>query len=363
MAQALLIKTGIPRSAVNDVLDLVAVGTVGDVVSLTDENRTIVKYGLNKINTGSRESLNKLKKAISLPWITSENIAFGIAPHINAAGRMDSAREAAELFLTDNAYTMDEKVEKLVSFNGLRKKKQEDAYNRCMEKLTGDEKFIMLHMDDIHEGIGGIVAGKIKESAYRPTVIVTPSGEGYLKGTGRSLDNIDIYGLLKKHEELFERFGGHRSACGFLMKEENIEELVISLDRDMEIMLKENPELFNKEVAWDMELMPEEITIELAEELEKMEPVGQGNPKPVFIIKDIIVSQPKFMGADGTHARFKALSKTEGGCECVLFKRAQELKELLLSKRPVELIGIVERQSWNGRERVQFIVEEMLSCK
>lgn len=363
MAQAILIKAGMPRSAINDVLDLAAVGTVGDVVSLTDENRTIVKYGLNKINTGSRKSLKKLREAISFPWITSENIAFGIAPHINAAGRMDSACEAVELFLTDNELIMNEKVEKLIYYNSQRKKKQEDAYNRCMAKLTGGEKFIMLHMEDIHEGIGGIVAGKIKETAGRPAIIVTPSGEGYLKGTGRSLENIDIYQMLKRHEKLFERFGGHRSACGFLMKEEHLEELKKALDNDIEMMLAEDPQLFDKGFTWDMELKPEEVTISLAMELEKMEPVGQGNPRPTFILKNSYISQPRFMGADSTHVRFTAMSESGGRCECVLFKRAQELKELILNGYPVGLIGTVERQSWNGREKVQFIVEEMISCR
>lgn len=363
MAQAILIKAGMPRSAINDVLDLAAVGTVGDVVSLTDENRTIVKYGLNKINTGSRKSLKKLREAISFPWITSENIAFGIAPHINAAGRMDSACEAVELFLTDNELIMNEKVEKLIYYNSQRKKKQEDAYNRCMAKLTGGEKFIMLHMEDIHEGIGGIVAGKIKETAGRPAIIVTPSGEGYLKGTGRSLENIDIYQMLKRHEKLFERFGGHRSACGFLMKEEHLEELKKALDNDIEMMLAEDPQLFDKGFTWDMELKPEEVTISLAMELEKMEPVGQGNPRPTFILKNSYISQPRFMGADSKHVRFTAMSESGGRCECVLFKRAQELKELILNGYPVGLIGTVERQSWNGREKVQFIVEEMISCR
>ena len=362
MAQAILIKAGLPRSAVNDVLDLAAVGTVGDVVSLTDENRTIVKYGLNKINTGTRTSLKKLKEAISLKWITSENIAFGIAPHINAAGRMAGAGEAVELFITDNELTMNEKVERLIYYNSERKKKQETAYNQCMAKLTGDEKFILLHMEDIHEGIGGIVAGKIKEASYRPVIIVTPSGEGYLKGTGRSIESIDIYELLKSHEELFERFGGHRSACGFLMKEENLQPLKKALDSDIERMLTEDPHIFEKDIIWDMELYPEEITVSLAKELEKIEPVGQGNPKPVFIIKNAVIAQPKFMGSDNTHVRFTADSGEGGRCECVLFKRAQELKDVLLGSRPVDLIGTVERQSWNGRERVQFIVEELVEC-
>ena len=363
MAQAILIKSGLPRSIVNDVLDLAAVGTVGDVVSLTDENRTIVKYGLNKINTGSRTALNKLKEAISLPWITSENIAFGIAPHINAAGRMDSAREAAELFLTKDETYMDEKVDKLVYCNSQRKKKQEEAYDHCIEKLTGEENFIVLHMEDIHEGIAGIVAGKIKETAFRPVVIVTPSGEGFLKGTGRSTENIDIYELLKRHEELFEKFGGHKSACGFLMKEEYLEELRCALDRDIELMLAEEPDLFEKDINWDLELMPGEVTVSLASELEKMEPVGQGNPKPAFIIKDVLISQLKFMGSDSTHARFTAVSTDGGRCECVLFKKAQESKNILLGNQTVDITGTVERQSWNGRERVQFIVEELISCR
>ena len=112
-----------------------------------------------------------------------------------------------------------------------------------------------------------------------------------------------------------------------------------------------------------MELTPEEVTVALAAELEKMEPVGQGNPKPMFIIRDISIVQTRFMGADSTHARFTAVSETGGRCECVLFKRAQELKDILFAGEPAELIGTVERQTWNGRERVQFIVEEMMLCK
>lgn len=137
LAQAILQKAGLPKSAVNDVLDLAAIGTVGDVVSLTDENRTIVKYGLNRINSGSRESLAKLCRAISLKWVSSENIAFGIAPHINAAGRMAGAAEAVELFTSKDETLIDEKVENLVYYNGQRKKKQEEAYNQGMKMIRG----------------------------------------------------------------------------------------------------------------------------------------------------------------------------------------------------------------------------------
>ncbi|MDO4745551.1 MAG: single-stranded-DNA-specific exonuclease RecJ [Bacillota bacterium] len=359
MAQAIIQKAGLPRSAVNDVLDLVAIGTVADVVSLTDENRTIVKYGLNKINGNSREAIVKLKEAISLPWITSENIAFGIAPHINAAGRMASARDAVELFRATDETSMTQKVNDLVHYNSLRKKKQEDAYNKGLEMLTGDEKFVVLHMDDIHEGIGGIVAGKLREASNRPVIIVTPSGEGMLKGTGRSVDNIDIYETLKRHEELFVKFGGHRSACGFLMDEGNLQSLQKALDADIDEMLLDDPGLFEINTFWDMELRPEEISIELAKELKKLEPIGQGNPKPVFKLKAVELGGLRFMGAEKTHAGFTA-STPEGRVDCVLFKKAQEVKGLLTSAEPVDLVGTVELQSWRGRDRVQFIVEEIM---
>lgn len=363
MAQAILRKAGLPRSAVNDVLDLVAVGTVGDVVSLTDENRTIVKYGLNKINSNARKSLTKLKSAISLPNIKSENIAFGIAPHINAAGRMASACEAAELFLTDDEQIMDEKVQALIQYNYQRKKEQETAYNQGMKLISGDEKFVVLHLEDIHEGIAGIVAGKIKEAVNRPTIIVTPSGEGFLKGTGRSLEKIDIYRLLKDHEELFERFGGHRSACGFLMKEENLPELRKVLNDDMCRMLNDDPGVLDADICWDMELEPGEVSVDLASELRKIDPIGQGNPKPVFIMKNVDISQVKFMGAESTHVRFMVSSGTMEKAECVLFQKAQEKREIICGGEPVDVTGTLELQTWNGREKVQFIVEEIMTCR
>lgn len=363
MAQAILRKAGLPRSAVNDVLDLVAVGTVGDVVSLTDENRTIVKYGLNKINSNARKSLTKLKTAISLPNIKSENIAFGIAPHINAAGRMASACEAAELFLTDDEQIMDEKVQALIQYNYQRKKEQETAYNQGMKLISGDEKFVVLHLEDIHEGIAGIVAGKIKEAVNRPTIIVTPSGEGFLKGTGRSLEKIDIYRLLKSHEELFERFGGHRSACGFLMKEENLSELREALNNDMCRLLNDDPAVLDADICWDMELEPGEVSVDLAAELQKIDPIGQGNPKPVFIMRNVDISQVKFMGAYSTHVRFMVSSGTMEKAECVLFQKAQEKREIICGGEPVDVIGTLELQTWNGREKVQFIVEEIMTCR
>lgn len=360
MAQAIQQKANLPKKVINNVLDLVAVGTVGDVVSLTDENRTLVKYGLNKINSGNNLSLKKLGQEISLSWITSENIAFGIVPHINAAGRMEDANEAVKLFLSEKKDEIDEQVGKLIKFNHERKERQEKAFKEGIEMVDGNDDFIILYMPDIHEGVGGIVAGKIKEHFNRPTVIVTPSGEGYFKGTGRSIDSVDIYSLLKKHIRYFEKFGGHRSACGFLMKEENLPLLKKAVKEEMKILKENDPHVFDIELCWDMELAPEEVTVCLAEIMEKLEPCGQGNAKPVFLLKNVRIVNMVFMGDDSSHARFTALSAEGKGAECVLFRKAQEKKDVLSGRDCVDIMGSLSVQTWRGTKKVQFIVEEII---
>lgn len=359
LAQAVQQRAGLPKKVINGLLDLVAIGTVGDIVSLTDENRTLVKYGLNIINSRGREALKCLSQAISLKWITSENIAFGIAPHINAAGRMARADEAVKLFRAEDSYTISNQVSKLLSYNNERKRKQEEAYKACIDRITGEEDFIILDTEDMHEGIGGIVAGKIKENYKRPVIIVTPSGEKYFKGTGRSIPQIDIYELLKRHDNMFEKFGGHKSACGFLMKKERFCEFADAISEDIAAMKVKNPGLFEERVSYDLELYAEEVSVSLVKELELMEPFGQGNSKPLFYIKNIVPADVRFMGSDETHVKFTAPADGNSGFECVFFKRAQEKKELICSGKPISIIGSLELNIWRGRERIQFIVEEM----
>lgn len=362
VAQAIQQKENLPKHVINDVLDLVAVGTVGDVVSLKDENRTLVKYGLNKINARNRCSLRKLIEGIALTGLVkSENIAFAIAPHINAAGRIAHADEAVKLFLSEDKCSVDRQVEKLIKFNSERKQHQETAFNKGIEMYSGSDDFIILYMTDIHEGIAGIVAGKIKEHFNRPVIILTPSKEEYLKGTGRSIDGIDIYALLKNCGHLFESFGGHKGACGFLMRKENLPLLRNAVSEEIESLKTEYPNIFDIELSWDMEIFPEEINIALAEELEKMEPFGQNNPRPLFIIKEVGIKNSMFMGQDKTHARFSAVSKEGFSAECVIFQKAQEKKDLLTAMEgSVDLIGALSLQSWKGNKKVQFIVEEII---
>lgn len=365
LCQALQKRTGLPKSVLNEVLDLLAVGTVADVVPLLDENRTFVKYGLARINAGTRPAMKSLKEGISLKNVASENIAFGIGPHINAAGRMAEAEEAVQLFISRDPQTIHRQVEKLIHYNTDRKQKQEDAYKRglaILEEEGREADFIVLPMTDIHEGVGGIVAGKIKEEKNRPIVIVTPSGEGFLKGTGRSIDPVDIYAVLKKCDDtygLFERFGGHRSACGFLMAEEKLSLLRQAVQEQMDVLKAEDPHIFDSNVTWDLELDPAEVTVDLAETLDQLEPFGKDNERPKFLLRDVTLQGVRFMGADETHARFTAVSQAGARADCVLFRKAQEWRSLLCSEEQVDLIGSIDVQQWQGRTRVQLMIEEM----
>lgn len=374
--QALQRTADLPRKVLNDALDMVAVGTIGDIVPLRDENRTLVKYGVEAANSGRRVSLSRLAKAISIEEMTSTNIAFAVVPHINATGRMASAMTAVELFNTIDERTIDEKVNALIGYNRQRKNIQEDAFKRCNEMIQGDEAFILLSISDIHEGIAGIVAGKIKDQYYRPVIIVTPSEEKgrssddvtLLKGTGRSIDGVNIYDLLNRHSELFIRFGGHSKACGFLMEAKNLDRLREGLNKDVAVLLADNPQLFKRTVHIDMEISPEDVTVELARELKKIAPFGEGNPVPHFMMRDVAIRNLAYMGSDHTHARFSACTQRESlgqkdaryaYAECVLFRKAQEIKSLLEGDVNVDVAGTVNYQVWRGQERVQFIVEDI----
>ena len=359
LLQALQRQAGLPRSIVSETLDLAATGTVADIVPLQDENRTIVKYGLVSLNARSRSSLAALEEAISLEHISSENISFGIAPHINAAGRMEHAGEAVELILAEDPEVIQDQVEKLVGYNRRRKKLQEEAYEKSEAAIRGDEPIICLRLDGIHEGIAGIAAGKLKETYGRPVILTTPGEDGDLKGTGRSIPGVDLFCLLDGHRDLFKRVGGHKSACGFTISEENFRKLCPMLEEETEELYRKDPSLLDTGGAYDLKIRPADVTVSLAEALAKMEPFGEGNPKPRFLLQDVYVSRPAYMGENSTHVRFQAVRDGQGA-PCVFFRRAQEFRQKLEGSDPVSLIGTISAQVWNGRKRVQMIVEEIL---
>lgn len=362
LVQAVQKKAGMPKSVLNRALDLVALGTIADVVPLLDENRTMVKHGMNIISSGYRPGMAALIEGISFDRtkLRSDQIAFGVAPHINAAGRMGDAGIAAQVMLEKEPEKIQESVQQLIQYNRERKRIQDKAFDYCVEIVEQqylDKSILVLLIEDIHEGIAGIVAGKLKEKYERPVILVTGSGEN-LKGTGRSVPGINLYELLHTYESMFIKFGGHAGACGFSMKKELFEQLVAALEYDVDKRLEADPDLLKIPVHVDMELEGEQITLELAHDLDMLAPFGSMNPKPNFLLEQTELVKIFPMG-DGRHVRFTAICSDGYTVECVLFGKAHDLQEKIYSGMPVDLIGTVDWQEWRGKQKVQFTVEDM----
>lgn len=364
LAQGIQRKAGLPKRAVNELLDLVAIGTIGDIVPLIDENRTLVKYGMNVIKEGHRKGLVKLIEDISLnvEKIKSDNIAFGVVPHLNAAGRMLDAKIGVELLKCQEQEQLQSIVEELISNNRQRKKVQEDTFAECEKIILEhhlEDMFYIVNCPNAHEGISGIVAGKLKDKYNKPTIILTPTGEDYLKGTGRSIKSINLYNILKDQEKLYERFGGHAGACGLLMKAENLSAFREGICASIHKMLEINPDIFEDNTEIDLFLKGKDLTFDLIHELERLAPFGNCNEKPYVALPDITMKNLQYMGNEGKHVRFSAYCNDSSVIQCVLFNKADELKGKLTSQKLVTLLGSPDISEWNGTKKIQFLVNDI----
>lgn len=361
LAQAIQRKTNLPKGVINRVLDLVALGTVGDVMPLIDENRTMVKYGIWEIEKGNRRGLKMLTDRILKDGtnISSDDISYGIVPYLNAVGRMEDASIGIDL-LTENTYfDKEELVNKMIELNNLRKKVQEELYTRCVdiyERECSDYSFPIVYMNDAHEGITGIVAGKMKDYSGKPFVIVTEN-EGLLKGTGRSVDNVDIYEILKGAKDLFEKFGGHKGACGFTLKKDNLDILRDHVNKTMSIVEKSDTEPC---VAYDMQLKGEDISLDLAKEIDTMEPFGNGNQKPIFVFENCLIKNLFYIGDNNQHIKFKIDMDGFNNLDCICFNY-RDLSDTVSEGSLVKIIGGLDVNRWYGRENLQLIVKAILS--
>ena len=369
--QRLMEKRGdgrLKRSDVTDTLDLVAVATIGDIVPLVGENRSLVKYGLNILNQGKRPGLRALAEGagLKLGEIGSEQVAYIIVPHLNAAGRMISADKGVELLTdTEKGAAADrrrkESVEFLVENNKERKRVQEKTFGECRQIVTEnhpEDLFQVIHAPQAHEGIAGIVAGKIKDVYFRPAIIVTPSGDGFLKGTGRSVEGIDLYALLSSHSDLFQRFGGHSGACGFLMKQDFLPELRRLLNEDVAALTGEEPDLLTERIRIEGVLSPADLTLKFLREADKIAPFGHMNPQPVFALRDVEIRKPYFMGDNRQHVRFQAC-RDGVTVNCILFQNAADYEEMLREGARADVAGCPGINVWNGVSKIQFVIRDI----
>ena len=367
LAQALQKKTGFEKEVLYRLLDIVGIATIGDVVPLVDENRTIAKYGLYEIRSGRRKSIRKLiiKMQRKYDTLNSYGVSFGIVPHINAAGRMDSAQTALSLIESTEDGDIERYGDILIEYNRDRRDVQDRAYERCLEKVEeecADSLFPVVRDDDAHEGIVGIVAGKLSDKLGRPVIVLTEK-DGTLKGSGRSVNEINMYDIVATQRDLLSRFGGHAAACGLALKSmEDVELLRNGLEGEMKKLLDEDPHALDTMFRYDMEIEADDITLKLADELELMEPFGNSNERPAFMVRNVIPKEVTYLGDERQHIRFNIYG-SEKIITCIMFHKADEYGGLLDGETPVDLLGNVSVNEFRGSRSVQFVIEAVTESR
>ncbi len=339
-------------------LDLVALATVTDLMPLIDTNRVFVKYGLNQIRKEERKGLKylSLRAGINPIDINSYHLGYVIGPRINAAGRIGAPMEAVKLLVSNDDKLCKEISENLEDLNFQRQRVTAETVEEAENQL-GDlknERAIFVLGSDWHEGVIGLVAGKLQEKYYRPTIVATVNEE-LVKGSARSIQGFNITDSLGKFTKYLERYGGHMLAAGFTAKKDSIDEF---REKYLKFANKEiSEEQLISKLKVDLLLESNDIDKLLIDELEKLEPFGFGNPKPVICLKDLVIVRKVVMGKEENH--MKLLVKGSGvDLLTLLLFGAGEDKDILEVDSKIDVVGYPDINVWNGNENIQFNVRE-----
>ena len=354
----------IPSSVMAEIIEFATVGTIADIMPMLDENRTIVKVGLRSIHLGCRnKGLRELIDRSSLDYksIKASDISFGIAPKINASGRMGDATLGVKLLLSDDEQEIRDCCNALLDANRERRRLQDDAFTKGLSLIDSEMKrgdFLMLEINDSHEGVLGIVAGRIREQVNRPVVVVS-KGDGTYKGTGRSIPGVDLFSMLDKYRDEFISFGGHSAACGFTIAADKIDRLKEKLNTDMAEASKAKPDIFEFKYDFDADIDAEDIDINLAEALEMLEPCGKENEMPLFLVRNAVVTGWRFLRNEEKMAKFSVRREDGTYIDAVIFSGAGDAYEEV-SRGAVDLIGSIEKNVWREEAKVQLVVRYIL---
>ena len=365
LALAVARKREVPKAIMAEVLELAAIGTIADIMPMLDENRTIVKCGLRTIHLGCRNrGLRRLIDYSGLDYrdLKASDISFGIAPKINASGRLGDASIGVSLFLAESDEEADEYCRLLTEANQERRRLQDEAYEKGLDMLDGElakGDFITVEINDSHEGVLGIVAGKLREKANRPVVIISRNNDIY-KGTGRSIPTVDLFSMLDRYRDDFISFGGHRAACGFTISADRADYLRSRLNEDIAELYAGDSEIFDKDYGYDAEVGTGEVTLELAEAVRMLEPCGKDNEVPVFAVRNAEISGWRFLKNENKMARFNISTDGMTSTECLLFRDAGEVYEQISGSGKADILGTAEINNWRDERRVQIIARHVL---
>ena len=336
-------------------LDLVCIGTISDIVPLVDENRVIAKLGLKLIEKTKNIGLKTLLNIADLKKIDSNAISFGVAPRINACGRMGFQEEALQLFLTEDSGEATKIAKRLVQFNQERQAKEKQIFEEVIEKIekdNKDKKCIVLAEENWHHGIIGIVASKITEIYYKPSILICLEGDKG-KGSGRSVPGFDLYTALTKCSDYIEKFGGHSMAIGITIKKENFEKLKEAIEKYAQ---ESNISDIMPIINIDKEINLKNINIEEVKSLELLEPFGEANKMPLFLLRNLKIDSIRALSG-GKHLKL-TLKQDNNIVDAIGFNMGDLSKEYLLGDK-VDVVGTIEINSFGNKENIQINLKDI----
>ena len=324
LMEALWESMGKDSTDLDDLIENVAIATVGDVMDLEDENRIFVKEGLQMLKRTKNPGLKALIECtgIDKESLNSYHIGFVLGPCINASGRLDTAKRALKLLRVRTQKEADILAGDLKALNDSRKDMTEEAVKLAKEQVEttdlSDDRVLVIYLPDCHESLAGIVAGRIRECYYKPVFVLTDAEDG-AKGSGRSIDGYHMYEELNKCKDILTKFGGHRLAAGLSLEKENIAEFRRRLNENWTQPLYEMKE----KVTIDMEMPFLCVTEELVKELELLEPFGKGNTKPIFAARGVTLLGARILGKNRNVLKIKAQDANGSVIEAMLFQNME----------------------------------------
>lgn len=339
-------------------LELACLGTIADIVDLIGDNRIIAKNGLKKINNSKIIGLKKLIEVSGIgdKEIESYHIGFIIAPRINAAGRMDTAKKAIELMLTTDEHEAELLALELESLNLLRKQAEGAIFEEAVNKIEIDflykKNIIVVCGENWHEGVLGIVASKLTEKYEKPSVVIAVK-DGIGKGSARSLEYLDIFEAFKSSESYLVKFGGHKLAAGLTILEKNINIFANELNNYFQAASSEKD---SKEIDMDAFMDVSDVNFELYNEICRLEPFGAGNPKPILAIQDADLKNIRKVGKNGTHISL-TLSKNGKEVSVIGFGKINILERVLT--KPNAYAVTLSLNEYNGKKNIQLILQNV----
>ncbi|OOM79351.1 single-stranded-DNA-specific exonuclease RecJ [Clostridium sp. BL-8] len=374
LVEVLYKNLSIGREEAYKFIEFLAIATVCDVVDLVDENRIFVKKGLELINSTTNLGLMELIRESELGEknLSVYHLGFIIGPCINASGRLDSAKKGLKLLLSDDEEEAVKLAKEIVRLNEERKDmtmKGVEAATEIIEKNGFiDDKVFVIYIPDVHESLAGIIAGRIREKYNVPTLIITKSESG-AKGSGRSIEEYNMFEELVKCKDILEKFGGHPMAAGFSLKEENIDELRKRLNENTTL----DDEDLLKKITIDCVLPLDSISYELINNLEKLEPFGKANSKPLFAEKDVNLLKAAILGKNNNVLKLKVKTRQNKFIDAIYFGDISEFEALITDKFGVEelqklydgayndvrldLVFYPSINEYNGNVTIQIVVQ------